>query len=405
MVQRGTSRTNRGLFAAAGLALIVLVGTIPCSAQNGSGRVSAEFRGFFQSPAQPEQSLAVLSLWAEPEYSKRSGRHTFIVVPFFRFDPTDPERTHFDVRELLWQTVGKNWELSAGIGKVFWGVTESQHLVDIINQTDLVEDIDGEDKLGQPMLNLTLLRRWGNLDVFVLPGFRGRTFPGEKGRLRFPLRVATELAQFESPAKKRHVDFAIRWSSHAGGWDFGVSHFHGTARDPLFFVGTDSESKPVLIPRYDIIDQTGLDLQFTRGGWLWKLESIVRGGQGDRFAALTGGFEYTFGNVGGSGLDLGLLAEYLYDSRGQSANTPFEDDVFLGARFEFNDLQTTRMLAGTIIDRRTGAIYASVEGSRRLGDRWRLSLETRWFLGLPPTDYLFGLRKDDYVQLDLSWYF
>ena len=44
-----------------------------------------------------------------------------------------------------------------GLRKVYWGVTESQHLVDVINQTEGVENLDGEDKLGQPMLNLALI--------------------------------------------------------------------------------------------------------------------------------------------------------------------------------------------------------------------------------------------------------
>jgi hypothetical protein len=73
------------------------------------------------------------------------------------------------VRELVWLKVSDTWELRAGTSKVFWGVAESQQLADNINQTDLVEDIDQEDKLGQPLVNLSLVRDWGNLDLFVLP--------------------------------------------------------------------------------------------------------------------------------------------------------------------------------------------------------------------------------------------
>jgi len=39
-------------------------------------------------------------------------------------------------------------------------------------------------------------------------------------------------------------------------------------------------------PRYDIIDQTSLDFQWTHNAWLWKLEAIGRNGQGDYFGAL-----------------------------------------------------------------------------------------------------------------------
>jgi hypothetical protein len=207
------------------------------------------------------------------------------------------------------------------------------------------------------------------------------------------------------------VDGAVRWSHVLGGWDLGLSHFRGTGREPQLLFGTTNEGESVLIPRYVVINQTALDVQTTTGGWLWKLELISRGGQGDRFAggkrfnALTGGFEYTFANVRGSGRDVGVLAEYLFDDRGRLATTPFEDDMFVGARLELNDVQTTRLLAGAIVDRRTGATFVSLESGRRLGNRWTMNLETRLFLGLQGDDYLFGFRNDDYAQLELSWFF
>ena len=120
--------------------------------------------------------------------------------------------------------------------------------------------------------------------------------------------------------------------------------------------------------------------------------------------ALAGGFEYTSAAVGGRSYDLGVLAEYLYDERGDSAPTPFTDDVFVGMRVELNDVQSSRLLAGAIVDRTDGATFASIEGSRRLGTRWTLDVEGRFFLNVPADDILFGLRRDDYLQLDLSWY-
>jgi hypothetical protein len=51
--------------------------------------------------------------------------------------------------------------------------------VDIINQTDLVENIDGEDKLGQPMVHFSYFGDWGVVDFFLLPYLRERTYPGK----------------------------------------------------------------------------------------------------------------------------------------------------------------------------------------------------------------------------------
>jgi hypothetical protein len=101
-----------------------------------------------------------------------------------------------------------NRKILLGANKVFWGVTESRHLVDIINQTDLVEDIDEEQNLGQPMVNLLLQRDWGQLDFYLKPWFR---------------EPVLELA----------------------------------------------EAGDRLLPFYHQISQLGLDVQYTRDAWLW----------------------------------------------------------------------------------------------------------------------------------------
>ncbi len=138
-----------------------------------------------------------------------------------------------------------------------------------------------------------------------------------------------------------------------------------------------------------MIDQTGLDLQWTKYGWLWKLEIISRDGHGDRFTALAGGFEYTFVGVFNTAADLGLLAEYLYDDRDDEikrATAPFEDDVFIGARLTFNDAQSTELLAGLIIDTDSDTTLWFLEGSRRLRENWTLDLEVRAFNGISSDD-------------------
>jgi len=346
-----------------------------------SGFIAAEGRFFTQSALRPEQRAYDFSLVLQPElsYAWASDRDRITFVPFARLDQQDSHRTHGDIRELYWLHVGERWKLRLGLAKVFWGVTESQHLVDIINQTDLVENIDGEDKQGQPMINLTLLRSWGTLDFFVLPGFRERTFPGPHGRLRPIPRVDPEQVCFTSRLGRAHVDAAIRWAHRFGDWDIGLVHFYGTSREPLLLPGMTSTGQPVLVPRYDIINQTSMDLQWTTGSWLWKLETITRSGQGDRFAALTAGFEYTFGNVLDSGANLGVLAEYLFDSRGQAVPPFFADHIFIGLRLALNDVQSTEALVGSIVDRVSGATVFSLEASRRVGERWKLSLEVRVF--------------------------
>ena len=372
-----------------------------------SGSLAGEVRGFVQEPKFPSQfSHFQPSLAITPEFSYDSDdrRHQVSLVPYLRLDARDDERTHADLREGYWRYISDDWEALVGVDTVFWGVTESRHLVNVINQIDQVEDIDEEDFLGQPMVNLATQQDWGRLDVFVLPGFRERTFPGRKGRLRTALPVDEDAADFDSDLGQAHVDVAARYTHFFGDWDVGASYFYGTGREPRLVPNATATR---LEPRYDLIHQGGLDLQYTQDAWLWKLEAIVREGQGDVFAAAVGGFEYTFFQIFESAADLGLLAEYLYDGRdeGKAPPTSADNDVFVGARLALNDVQDTTALLGAVVDVEDRSTALFVEAARRLGDSWKLELESRLFLGVSDSNPLNAFEDDDFVALRLSYFF
>ncbi|UCD90752.1 MAG: hypothetical protein JSW04_04805, partial [Desulfobacterales bacterium] len=159
----GQDRKLKTLLSMAAFAFIQCIASASLApAHDFSGYVAAEGRFFLYDPLYPGQKKNNASLAIQPEYYYEwENGSSFIFVPFARIGSADSERTHFDIRELNYLWLNDLWELRVGIGKVFWGVTEFVHLVDIINQTDLVEDIDGEDKLGQPMINLSIPRNWG----------------------------------------------------------------------------------------------------------------------------------------------------------------------------------------------------------------------------------------------------
>ena len=370
-----------------------------------------------------ERYHAAMSFQAEYYQTWNDGDDIFAFVPFARIDAQDDERTHFDIRELTWVHVADNFELRSGIRKVFWGVTESQHLVDIINQTDTVENPDGEEKLGQPMINLSLLRNWGVFDLYWLIGFRERKFSGPEGRPAYPFEISTDQSEYESSAEARRSDFAVRWVQSIGELELGISHFSGTSREPRlvpqFVLQNNLPASVILIPYYDVIEQTGLDAQLFLGDWAFKLEAISRSGQGNRYAAATAGFEKTFvGFAGGRG-DLGVIAEYLFDERGAEGPAVGQDDIALGLRYAFNDAANTTALLVALIDRASHEYLTTFEASSRLGERLKLTVEAsvinntrnipRGFLGLlevqadPNADLAF-LQDEDFIKFELIWY-
>ena len=267
-----------------------------------------------------------------------------------------------------------------------------------------MEDIDGEGKLGQPMVNFTLERDWGALDLFVMPFFRERTYPGSEGRLR-GLGSVVDDAVYESDAGRWRPDFAARWSHSLGGIDLGVAGFYGTSREP-YLSPIEVGDGFGLQPYYAIIDQFSVDAQYTRGATLWKLEAMTRGGHGGRFAAGVVGVEHTLFSVGPGAADLGLLAEVTLDGRGDDAPyTAFDHDLFVGFRWAFNDIQGTSILGGPIVDLEHGETIAFVEAERRFGERWVGAVEMRLLLNTDATAPLHTLRRDDFLTLSLSRFF
>lgn len=372
------------------------------------GQFAAEYRYFPNQPLDPRQRNEYPSIMIQPEFyvDWDEGRQSLAAIPFYRRDRYDNNRAHGDIRELYWLYVGDEFETLIGINRINWSVTESQHLVNVINQIDLVENPDQEDFLGQPMLSVKLYTSIGTWDMFVLPYFRERTFPGAAGRLRTLPRVDTDAnALYENDREQKHIDYAVRWSQTLGAWDLGLSQFYGTNRDPLSVLSTTSQGETVLLPFYELMHQTGADVQAALGNWLLKLEAIRRSSNTDVFGAATAGFEYTFFAVRGSLLDIGLIAEYMYDSRGDLALTPFEDDISLGLRLWPNDVQGTLFLLSVIVDRDTPARVYSLETSRRLTDNVRLSIEARVFDQLQPNAPFYSFRQDDYLQLELAYHF
>lgn len=330
---------------------------------------------------------------------------SFTLEGFYRQDSQDRERSHGDLRLAEFLYYNEHVEIKTGLGRVFWGATEFVHLVDIINQTDQVDALDGEEKFGQPMVHVSVPGDWGVVEAFALPWFRERNFPGVEGRFRTPIPVDTDKAQYESSSEEHHLDLALRYATALTSADIGLYFFRGTARDPVLRLSLDSPQAPTLYPYYHQINQSGLDVQLTAGDWLLKGEAYYRTGQSRSYAATTFGFEYTFTGIAESMMDIGLIGEYVFDDRDNSwLPTVYENDIMGGLRLAVNDMADSTLLLGVIRDLDSGSTIMAFEGSRRLGQRIRLNLDASFFIDMEYTDPAYAMAKDDFIKLEMVWY-
>lgn len=382
-------------------ALLAALGSLNALA-DWSNELELEYRYFFSEPQFSEQERNAPSVAFTPQWSNTSdsGDHIYDFQAFFRYDSADDERTHFDLNEFSWTYAKNDWEFKAGVSKVFWGVAETQHLVDIVNQTDSVDRTDGEIKLGQPLISFSRFTDYGTFDFLALPYFRERTFAGESGRLRTGLVVDTDSPVYESSSEQSNLDYALRWSHTLGPWDVGLSYFDGTGREPIL---RPNEQVNRLLPFYVQIEQLGIDVQATFDEWLLKFEGVQRsasvGFPEQDFNAVVAGFEYSFFDIVSSGTDVGVVFEYLYDSRGDAV--VFDDYAVLAFRLALNDENSTDLLFGCGVDGR----LCFVEGSRRINDQMSLSLRGNGFSGIADDSLLASQRDDDFIQINLKYFF
>ncbi|NOY83312.1 MAG: hypothetical protein GXO96_00560 [Nitrospirae bacterium] len=104
-------------------------------------------------------------------------------------------------------------------------------------------------------------------------------------------------------------------------------------------------------------------------------------------------------------MDLGAISEWLHDSRGEHAPSPFEDDLMVGFRLAINDMASSEVLVGLIQDLDQTSKMISIEASRRLSDHWKIEIEGFAFIQQSKRDFLYALRDDDFLQMTLFYYF
>lgn len=367
------------------------------------GFFGVEGRTFGQTPTAAGQVRQGLSFVAQPEFSYQSAnrRHRINATLFGRFS-VEPGFGSADIRELNWQYQGDRWSLLAGMNRVFWGATESRHLIDIVNQADLRESFAADVKLGQLMVAGSLQRSWGQLELFALPHFRTRAFPKSADRPRLQLPLADAVVEEGAP-----VDWAARASVSRGDVDVHVYYFRGINREPDLVPVFEGGGPPTALkPIYRQIGQIGADVQYARGGWLFKGEWMHRNRPDVSYQAGVGGFEYGINRVFGGVSDLTLLGEYQFDNEPPSEwPAPARRGVYGGLRLALNDKASSELKAGAVHDLRSHSWLLRAEFNRRLSDQWALNLGYYGLGNAGASPSLADYHRDSHLTITVRRYF
>ncbi|TNE38569.1 MAG: hypothetical protein EP347_05880 [Alphaproteobacteria bacterium] len=395
-------------FAAASTLLMLMTEPVISNELELGGSISLEYRHFpHRAQWQGQDNKTFTTLIFEPEMNWERSDWRFFAMPSVRSKLKPESTSEVEISELYFKWSGDQTYVQAGIIKIFWGVAESRHLVDVINQWDMSADIDGEDKIGQAALVISRATNIGNFDFLYLPVFRDRKFPTQQERLRPSISIRPSIAVYDGQYENDwRNDFAIRYAGYFGSWDVGLHYFNGLGRDPRLI---PIEEGVALAPTYVKLRQMGIDLQYTGDKTLLKLEGVWRNENGQENVALVTGLEHTLFGIGGGSTDIGLVIEYLYDGRREDGIDvpiePLDNDLFFGTRFAVNDVQDTALLVGFMKDLSNSSLIGAFEFERRIGSRWKLEIEGRWFDDVSDADPLTVYQDDSNITTRLAWYF
>ena len=289
---------------------------------------------------------------------------------------------------------------------LFWGKVESYNPVDIVNALDYSRGLLRSEKRGAPMVRLSWPAGPGQIDLLAID-FVENIYPGRSLRERPALAVNDHAARFSGGAGRDDIATAARWSGYFGDIDLGVSWFRGTGHAPRLL----PQANGTLTPDYSRITQLGLDIQSLHGDTAVKAELIHRRGQYDRlgsadsYAAGVVGIEHNLYDLAASGRDLVLIMEYARDERRGRSHSGFQNDLVLGGRWLWNDVEDTEILALLARDLDNAAQTLTFTANRRLTDALSFEATARFPERLARDPNSAALARDAAIIASLTYSF
>ena len=368
------------------------------------GEVSAEISWYPRKPAHDGQKDGFLHLEARPEIFIYGDGIEAHIQP--RITGGTGGSGLVDLREA--NVTGRVGEMDYLIGTtvLFWGQVESYNPVDIVNARDFSRGILRSEKRGAPMAKLSWPVGSGQLDLLAVD-FVENAYPDTRLRERPALKVTDGKPGFSNGADGGDIATAVRWAGYFGDVDLGVSWFRGAGHSPRLVPQADGTLKP----DYSRITQTGLDIQYLHGDTALKGEAINRRGQYDRlgnirsYSAWIAGVEHNLYDIDGNGRDLVLIAEYARDSRRGGAHSGFQNDLTIGGRLVWNDVEDTELLALVSRDLDNDAQTMTMTFDRRLTDSLTFEASARLVERFDRDPNSAALARDDAVIAKLTYSF
>jgi hypothetical protein len=411
---------------------------------NYKGNLGMNYWYFPKDAPKPEMPTHVGTFDGQVDLNLKTGKYLeFRANPRGMVDVYDENRRRFLPQDIYADFVTSRFEMRAGYQIFSWKTVESVAHSDILNQTDPSLDFFDAPKVGEPALRTRFIFGSENphtIELYYLAYFTPAKLPTTGNRFDFSSALtqpvpATIVYQpddnrYENPYDRWRPQGAIRYQTQLfSKVDVATYYFNGYKRFPQLYPLASSfvqVAPGVQLPTkyaqaYSPIHQGGVTWQGTIDALLVKgdiayiqyvnpTKAQNQTTEVKPYTQYTIGFEYTFNSLFVDSQDLGFIVEALGDSDTGKNSTeldifrPFQNHIFGGLRYTFNNTGDRSLLLGTFTDYKKGDVIARLEYEERFFERVKVKAQ---FMGFATSanSQLKPFEHTTRASLLISYYF
>jgi hypothetical protein len=324
------------------------------------------------------------------------------------YDDSDENRRFAILNELYYTTIFDISELSLGIKVLFWGNLESNNIVDIFNTKDLLaEPFEKEEKLGSYAMQYRYFLDNGTIDfIYKVKEEKRELFGSDSPYNTFGNMEFNE--DLKDNGGSAFLNYSSSYEIDEFGGDYTVFFNHGFDHHRAYYYDGIS-----LRERLDRVNRVGVFANLVIKDTILKLENLYTENENDQigdYNHLGIGAEHTFYKVLGD-VDMIFFGEYFKTSfekkiKGSDIGEIFDNDIFAGARFHFNNPNSTILQLGSVNDLKNDEIITQMEFETRVLEDFTLKLDYKYIKkGDDPMRYISKLGNANIATVAISYNF
>jgi hypothetical protein len=375
------------------------------------------------------QNNSLLTLKASVEENIEWSWLNFTTSLSGKVDGSDNRNSYFNINEIYARFTGPFYSrVHIGAKTYIWSKMEAFHPLNIVNSRIIDSDIEDFEKKGEPSIvfeNDTIL---GNIKAYYFPYFIKPFYPSKNNRITNGVRPVDTYVVYNSEINKEYRQDQFGLSLDKQFDDFELFLFvmsHVDRNSPILgwhewntLFGNNIPEGSLGAYYHKTLDY-GLGGTFFFGEHTFKLEMVHNNYDDNQtlFLQTSGlvniqdrttvavGHEYIYAWENGYESTFFTEYEYVFGNDITDANKGiFQNDIFIGHRLSFNDIQSKELQLGFFYDlERDSEWMLLVTYQQRLNDFWMLKMNYRSFNYSEEDNLgLYILDGDDEVTISLK---